>query len=74
MFTGSSASPCRSQVAPLASVELISPLPSPAAAPPRVQRRSGEGEDAAAGAGVNQRRKRIMETVFTKPITRRKKL
>ncbi|KAK0141958.1 Protein ELYS [Merluccius polli] len=56
---------------PLASVDLISPLPSPAETVPRAQKRTEEGEDA--GARMS-RRKRIMNTVFTKPVTRRKKL
>ncbi|CAL8351775.1 unnamed protein product [Merluccius merluccius] len=56
---------------PLASVDLISPLPSPAEAVPRAQKRTEEGEDV--GARMS-RRKRIMNTVFTKPVTRRKKL
>ncbi|XP_011607981.2 protein ELYS isoform X2 [Takifugu rubripes] len=57
---------------PLAEVDLISPLPSPADPVPRVQKRA-KGE-APATSTMNLRRKRIMEAVFTKPVTRRKKL
>lgn len=56
----------------MAEVELISPLPSPAEPLPRTQKRMKEGE--AATSGRNLRRKRIMDAVFTKPVTRRKKL
>ncbi|XP_035855272.1 protein ELYS isoform X5 [Sander lucioperca] len=55
---------------PIAEVDLISPLPSPA--DPRAQKRIKEGE--APTSSMNLRRKRIMDTVFTKPVTRRKKL
>ncbi|XP_034732784.1 protein ELYS isoform X2 [Etheostoma cragini] len=55
---------------PIAEVDLISPLPSPAE--PRAQKRIKEGE--APTSSRNLRRKRIMDTVFTKPVTRRKKL
>ncbi|XP_032372518.1 protein ELYS isoform X3 [Etheostoma spectabile] len=55
---------------PIAEVDLISPLPSPAE--PRAQKRIKEGE--APASSMNLRRKRIMDTVFTKPVTRRKKL
>lgn len=58
--------------APVAEVELISPLPSPADPLPRAQKRVKEGE--APTSSMNLRRKRIMDTVFTKPVTRRKKL
>ncbi|CAL8236433.1 unnamed protein product, partial [Arctogadus glacialis] len=72
----------KAALVPLAMAELISPLPSPAAAPPPAHRRPGEpavaaaaaAAAAAAGVGVNQRRKRILEAVFTKPVTRRKRL
>lgn len=59
----------------MAQVELISPLPSPAEPQPRAQRKVKEGEEAAASAsGRNLRRKRIMDAVFAKPVTRRRKL
>ncbi|XP_060897041.1 protein ELYS isoform X2 [Labrus mixtus] len=57
---------------PIAQVDLISPLPSPVDPPQRVQRRTKEAE--APASNMNLRRKRIMDTVFTKPVTRRKKL
>ncbi|XP_019935488.2 protein ELYS isoform X2 [Paralichthys olivaceus] len=57
---------------PTAEVDLISPLPSPADPLPRTQKRVKGGE--VATSSMNLRRKRIMETVFTKPVTRRKKL
>ncbi|KAM7406305.1 hypothetical protein PAMP_000691 [Pampus punctatissimus] len=57
---------------PLAEVELISPLPSPADPLPRAQKRTKEGE--VATSSISLRRKRIMATVYTKPVTRRKKL
>ncbi|XP_062277376.1 protein ELYS isoform X2 [Scomber scombrus] len=56
----------------LAEVDLISPLPSPADPLPRAQKRTKEVE--APTSSVNLRRKRIMDTVYTKPVTRRKKL
>lgn len=55
---------------PIAKVDLISPLPSPVDPLPRVMKRTKEGE----APGMNLRRKRIMDAVFTKPVTRRKKL
>ncbi|KAF1393021.1 hypothetical protein PFLUV_G00034070 [Perca fluviatilis] len=55
---------------PIAEVDLISPLPSPA--DPRAQKRIKEGE--APTSSMNLRRKRIMDAVFTRPVTRRKKL
>lgn len=64
----------------MAEVELISLPPSPAEPPLlRTQKKVKEGEEAAAAAntaasGRNLRRKRIMDAVFTKPVTRRKKL
>ncbi|XP_053284678.1 protein ELYS isoform X2 [Pleuronectes platessa] len=61
-----------SEPPPTAEVDLISPLPSPADPLPRTQKRVKGGE--VATSGMNLRRKRIMETVFTKPVTRRKKL
>ncbi|KAJ3593601.1 hypothetical protein NHX12_005935 [Muraenolepis orangiensis] len=64
----------RSKAAPLAMPGLISPLPSPAAEAEEAQapKRPEEGE--AGGVRLNARRKRIMSTAFTKPVTRRKKL
>uniref|UniRef100_A0A665V9W7 AT hook containing transcription factor 1 n=1 Tax=Echeneis naucrates TaxID=173247 RepID=A0A665V9W7_ECHNA len=59
-----------SELPPVAEVDLISPLPSPADPLPRAQRRTKEG----AASSMSLRRKRIMDTVFTKPVTRRKKL
>ncbi|XP_070787032.1 protein ELYS [Enoplosus armatus] len=61
-----------SESPPLAEVDLISPLPSPADPLPRAQKRIKEAE--APTSSRNLRRKRIMDTVFTKPTTRRKKL
>ncbi|XP_060923827.1 protein ELYS isoform X2 [Limanda limanda] len=61
-----------SEPPPTAEVDLISPLPSPADPLPRTQKRVKGGE--VATSGMNLRRKRIMETVFSKPVTRRKKL
>ncbi|TNN43725.1 hypothetical protein EYF80_046070 [Liparis tanakae] len=57
---------------PLTEADLISPLASPADPLPMALKRILDGE--AATSGFNLRRKRIMETVFTKPVTRRKKL
>ncbi|XP_068586372.1 protein ELYS isoform X2 [Cebidichthys violaceus] len=57
---------------PIAEVDLISPLPSPADPIPRALKRIIEGE--APTSTINLRRKRIMDTVFTKPVTRRKRL
>uniref|UniRef100_A0A8C2WPW1 AT hook containing transcription factor 1 n=1 Tax=Cyclopterus lumpus TaxID=8103 RepID=A0A8C2WPW1_CYCLU len=57
---------------PITEVDLISPLPSPAEPLPLALKRIIEGE--APTSSFNLRRKRIMETVFTKPVTRRKKL
>ncbi|XP_047436252.1 protein ELYS isoform X2 [Mugil cephalus] len=57
---------------PLAEVDLISPLPSPAEPLPRALKRITEGD--VPTVGRNLRRKRVMDTVFTKPVTRRKKL
>ncbi|XP_072236443.1 protein ELYS isoform X2 [Leuresthes tenuis] len=61
-----------SEPLPVAEVDLISPLPSPADPLPRALKRIIEGE--VPTTGRNLRRKRVMDTVFTKPITRRKKL
>ncbi|XP_056268602.1 protein ELYS isoform X2 [Pseudoliparis swirei] len=57
---------------PITEADLISPLASPADPLPMALKRILDGE--AATSGFNLRRKRIMETVFTKPVTRRKKL
>ncbi|XP_058484835.1 protein ELYS [Solea solea] len=57
---------------PEAEVDLISPLPSPGDLLPRSQKRVKEAE--APAPSMNLRRKRIMNMVFTKPVTRRKKL
>ncbi|KAF7703994.1 protein ELYS [Silurus meridionalis] len=51
-------------------VELLSPLPSPAEA---AQRRKPEEHEAIAPK-MNLRRRRMMESIFPKPVTRRKKL
>ncbi|KAM9366695.1 protein ELYS [Symphorus nematophorus] len=61
-----------SQSPPVAEVDLISPLPSPAEPLPRALKRIKEGE--APTSSMNLRRKRMMDSVFTKPVTRRKKL
>ncbi|KAM3625435.1 uncharacterized protein V6R79_012009 [Siganus canaliculatus] len=57
---------------PIAEVDLISPLPSPAEQNPRALKRIKEGE--APTTGMSLRRKRIVDAVFTKPVTRRRKL
>ncbi|XP_040056916.2 uncharacterized protein ahctf1 isoform X3 [Gasterosteus aculeatus] len=57
---------------PVAEVDLISPLPSPAEPVPRALKRILEGE--APTSSMNLRRKRIMDSVLKKPVTRRKKL
>ncbi|KAK2854214.1 hypothetical protein Q5P01_006875 [Channa striata] len=57
---------------PVAEVDLISPLPSPADPLPRAQKVVKKGD--VPTSGMNLRRKRLMDTVFTKPVTRRKKL
>ncbi|XP_062417792.1 protein ELYS isoform X2 [Pungitius pungitius] len=57
---------------PVAEVHLISPLPSPAEPIPRALKRIIEGE--APTSSMNLRRKRVMDTVLKKPVTRRKKL
>ncbi|XP_055010289.1 protein ELYS [Boleophthalmus pectinirostris] len=56
----------------IAEVDLLSPLPSPADLVPRAQKRTKEAEGPT--STMNLRRKRIMDTVLTKPVTRRKKL
>ncbi|XP_054627560.1 protein ELYS [Dunckerocampus dactyliophorus] len=61
-----------SQPPPVVKADVISPLPSPADPVPRAQKRIKE-EDAPTSS-MNLRRKRIMERVFTKPVTRRKKV
>ncbi|XP_037104150.1 protein ELYS [Syngnathus acus] len=58
---------------PLVEVDLISPLPSPANPAPQAQKRAKK-EPARTSYGMNLRRKRIMDNVFTKPVTRRKNL
>ncbi|KAM9409274.1 uncharacterized protein ahctf1 [Pholidichthys leucotaenia] len=57
--------------APIAEVELISPLPSPAEPLTRALKRI---KDEASATGRTLRRKRVLDMVFTKPVTRRKKL
>ncbi|XP_008293363.1 protein ELYS isoform X2 [Stegastes partitus] len=57
---------------PIAEADLLSPLPSPADPLPRPQRRTKDRE--VPTTSRNLRRKRVMDTVFTKPVTRRKKL
>uniref|UniRef100_A0A7N6FAH4 AT hook containing transcription factor 1 n=1 Tax=Anabas testudineus TaxID=64144 RepID=A0A7N6FAH4_ANATE len=57
---------------PVAQVDLLSPLPSPVDPLPRAQKIIKEAE--VPTSGMNLRRKRIMDTIFTKPVTRRKKL
>ncbi|KAM9861063.1 uncharacterized protein ahctf1 [Aulostomus maculatus] len=57
---------------PIAEVDLISPLPSPADPLPRAHKRVKEVE--VTTSSINLRRKRVMVNVFTKPVTRRKKL
>uniref|UniRef100_A0A3Q1FT70 AT hook containing transcription factor 1 n=1 Tax=Acanthochromis polyacanthus TaxID=80966 RepID=A0A3Q1FT70_9TELE len=61
-----------SEPPPIAEVDLLSPLPSPADPLPRAQRRTKDGE--VPTTSMNLRRKRVMDTVFTKPVTRRKRL
>ncbi|XP_061734902.1 protein ELYS isoform X2 [Nerophis ophidion] len=61
-----------SEPPPVVQADVISPMPSPADLVPRAQKRIKEGN--ARTSGMNLRRKRIMETVFTRPVTRRKKL
>ncbi|XP_037546575.1 protein ELYS [Nematolebias whitei] len=57
---------------PVAEANLISPLPSPVDPLPRALKRIMEGE--APTTGRNVRHKRVLDTVFRKPVTRRKKL
>lgn len=59
------------ELPPVAEVDLISPLPSPADPLPQA-RKAATGD--APTSRMNLRRKRMMENIFTKPITRRKKL
>lgn len=61
-----------SELLPVAVVDQISPLSSPADPLPRALKRIKDGE--APTSSMNLRRKRIMDTVYTKPVTRRKKL
>ncbi|CAL9701688.1 unnamed protein product [Knipowitschia caucasica] len=56
----------------IAEVDLLSPLPSPADPVRRAQKRTKEVDGPT--STMNFRRKRIMGTVLTKPVTRRKKL
>ncbi|XP_061621827.1 protein ELYS isoform X4 [Phyllopteryx taeniolatus] len=65
----------KSALEPLPAVEadLISPLSSPANQAPQAQKRIKEAGSQRLSI-MNLRRKRIMDSVFTKPITRRKKL
>lgn len=62
----------RSKLEPalIAEVDLLSPLPSPAYPLPRAHKRTEEVPTST----MNLRRKRIMDSVLTKPVTRRKKL
>uniref|UniRef100_A0A7N8X5I9 AT hook containing transcription factor 1 n=1 Tax=Mastacembelus armatus TaxID=205130 RepID=A0A7N8X5I9_9TELE len=55
---------------PITKVNLISPLPSPGDLPQTQKLNKGQVPT----SSMNLRRKRIMDTVFTKPVTRRKKL
>uniref|UniRef100_A0A8C6SDZ2 AT hook containing transcription factor 1 n=1 Tax=Neogobius melanostomus TaxID=47308 RepID=A0A8C6SDZ2_9GOBI len=55
-----------------AEVDLLTPLPSPVDPVPRAQKKTKEAEGPT--STMNLRRKRIMDTVLTKPVTRRKKL
>ncbi|KAL0969320.1 hypothetical protein UPYG_G00225540 [Umbra pygmaea] len=58
---------------PLATVDPISPLPSPADPAPRVKTRLVKENDGPAPR-MNLRRKRVLEAIFPKPVTRRKRL
>ncbi|XP_056134819.1 protein ELYS [Lampris incognitus] len=57
---------------PLAKVDLISPPPSPAESAPLTKKKVEESD--APAPHMNLRRKRIMDTAFPKPVSRRKKL
>ncbi|XP_014892858.1 protein ELYS isoform X2 [Poecilia latipinna] len=57
---------------PIAEVDLISPLPSPAEPLPRALRRITD--EAPVPTTRNLRRKRVIDIVFSKPVTRRRKL
>ncbi|XP_061591059.1 protein ELYS [Cololabis saira] len=57
---------------PIAEVDPISPMPSPADPLPPAPRRILDRD--APTTGRNLRRKRVMDTVFSKPVTRRKRL
>uniref|UniRef100_A0A4W5M1R6 AT hook containing transcription factor 1 n=1 Tax=Hucho hucho TaxID=62062 RepID=A0A4W5M1R6_9TELE len=59
---------------PPAKVDLISPMPSPAEPAPRAMRRRLVEENDAPAPRMNLRRKRVLEAIFPKPVTRRKKL
>uniref|UniRef100_A0A8C7FXE1 AT hook containing transcription factor 1 n=1 Tax=Oncorhynchus kisutch TaxID=8019 RepID=A0A8C7FXE1_ONCKI len=58
---------------PPAKVDLISPMPSPAKPAPRTTRRLVV-ENNAPASRMNLRRKRVLEAIFPKSVTRRKKL
>ncbi|XP_019747194.1 protein ELYS isoform X2 [Hippocampus comes] len=58
---------------PLVEVDLISPLPSPVNQAPQARKREKQGA-ARTSSRMNLRRKRIMDSVFIKPVTRRKNL
>ncbi|XP_077419574.1 protein ELYS-like isoform X2 [Vanacampus margaritifer] len=62
-----------SEPLPLVEADLISPLPSPAGQAPQAKKRAKEGE-VRTSHSMNLRRKRIMDSVLTKPVTRRKNL
>ncbi|XP_072545033.1 protein ELYS isoform X2 [Salminus brasiliensis] len=57
---------------PPIEVDLMSPLASPADPPARTRKRTEEKDEAV--PKMNLRRKRVMEAIFPKPVTRRKKL
>ncbi|XP_024151607.1 protein ELYS isoform X2 [Oryzias melastigma] len=57
---------------PIAEVDVISPLSSPAEPPPRALKRILDQD--LPTTTMNLRRKRVMDTVFTKPVTRRRKM
>ncbi|XP_043951927.1 protein ELYS isoform X2 [Gambusia affinis] len=61
-----------SESVPIAEVDLISPLPSPAELLPRALRRITD--EAPVPTTRNLRRKRVIDIVFSKPVTRRRKL
>ncbi|RVE74704.1 hypothetical protein OJAV_G00024520 [Oryzias javanicus] len=60
---------------PIAEVDVISPLPSPADTLPRALKRIRDQDlPTTTTTTRNLRRKRVMDTVFTKPVTRRRKM